>query len=597
MSLQFKRYEVGGVGKLIKDSKRRHTWTFSRLGEPYTVVAVDSIVSHKFRVNIQKTMLYDAKITEDQKKRGLEFEFANMTIKIKKMTDNRCELFVDLHRFVPDKTINESIAEPEPKSIPMTSSSIQYNETFLKFKRQTEQVNTDNSDKKKQSVAPPRATTQSWVNTQPDKNFNDLLIFNDDKDASSEDDFHNFGESNKMKRTTTDVARVSLRKPETQATDFDAGFKLENKSGLMKSKTNVVGFKDVFKPDAKSTKMVDFGDDFLNFDADHNKPVIPLRPSKSTVGMVSSKDTQQFNAPLQPKSNAFLAEPQALQQNKQKSMAHLANKGFLNNDLFDKHAKEQKDTGSVPSESKKKGFDFDFNFGNTNEKPKEPQTPEVVTRPQAHTMPSLPKYESTEKLGNYRQTESSNNLEKSSSQVFQDPYAVLNKPSDRIANPFDEEHVEPVNKPPTKFLQPKTSNDDMKNYSFNHHKSLSNGELDTHSDNPTDNLGHSTYNITPSEPEAQQDKKESNNIDGLEKFEMDGRFDFEDISPIKGEQMHEPDFYKQNYRDQHNGDNETFNINPNVNLSKKFAFGDENFNPFDTDSKGKQAQDVDDYMF
>ena len=70
MSIEFKQYEVESVGKLIKDSKRWHIWTFDHKGETYTVVAIDSLVSNKFRVKIQTSMLYDDKITDEQKNEG-----------------------------------------------------------------------------------------------------------------------------------------------------------------------------------------------------------------------------------------------------------------------------------------------------------------------------------------------------------------------------------------------------------------------------------------------------------------------------------------------------------------------------------------------
>lgn len=585
MLIEFKKYQVEGVGKLIKDSKRRHIWTFDRQGESYTVMAVDSLVSNKFRVKIQASMLYDDKITDEQKKRGLEFEFANMTIKIKKILDNRFELFVNLHKFKCDEVVNEKSETANPGINQISVSNGQLKDNVIKFKKSSEHLHTPMEEKKtrfnKQSL---RNNPVQRTSTQVDKNFNDLIMFDDEKDDSSDDDFQNFDAKTKIRRTVTDKPAHNNKLDGFARNDFGFGFGKGETINKTISKPNAINFKEGPKAEPQKKKMVNFDDDFLDFETDVKKPEPLNLNTFQKKEKVLQKGPNQFSQPLQVNKN--LAEPEVgnPQPISKQSGKQIANRGFLDNNIFDKLGKNPKEANSVPADSKKKGFDFDFDFGNLNQKRNDNGT-EEATKPQPYTMDNLPRDSSQQPTSPNRKVDKANCEDTNSNQEANDRYAALNLQQQAPVNPFDDEATH-VPQDRRVFTENVTSNDNIgennKNYSFNPQCSNSNCDFDNQKVYQENHQPQSNDNMIA------YDENEAAEHNNSHKYDNSQGFDLEDISPIKGAELYEPDIYKR--MDKPNGDTdaELKKDVEDLNLANKFDFGEEVFNPFDTSDKEKR---------
>ena len=166
MDIDFKSYTIEKVGKMIKDSKRKHIWKMNIKGVYFEVMALESVISSMFRVMIQEEVIFEKKVNEDERKKGIELEFNNVNLRFKKPND-QLELFVNLVKF----------------DVPKTKSKKELDAT-------TEKVNES------------KVKTQSPVKIDQSPN----IIFNSTQFEDSEDeDFETFGQKNKLEKYRTVV--------------------------------------------------------------------------------------------------------------------------------------------------------------------------------------------------------------------------------------------------------------------------------------------------------------------------------------------------------------------------------------------------------
>ena len=166
MDIDFKSYTIEKVGKMIKDSKRKHIWKMNIKGVYFEVMALESVISSMFRVMVQEEVIFEKKVNEDERKKGIELEFNNVNLRFKKPND-QLELFVNLVKF----------------DVPKTKSKKELDAT-------TEKVNES------------KVKTQSPVKIDQSPN----IIFNSTQFEDSEDeDFETFGQKNKLEKYRTVV--------------------------------------------------------------------------------------------------------------------------------------------------------------------------------------------------------------------------------------------------------------------------------------------------------------------------------------------------------------------------------------------------------
>ena len=261
--LEFGSYKVESVGKLVKDSKKRHIWSFYHNNESHVLIVTDSIMSNKLRVFIHRKKLYDDKINDQSKKQGLDFQYKQMTIKVKKVHDSRFDVFVNLHRFEPNKTVSEDSSQ----DFSYGSKEIGRFDSQIRSKRdsKSDMFKSDfgglnfKSDK---NMGINRAQTGKYKakKEKPVKrNFDDIVMFTANHDDSSEDDFDSFGQKGMKSREEKETKTAFL--------DFGGdGFgakKNQGFSGMKKKDKGFLNFGDGFgqKKPKKKDDFLDFGGD------------------------------------------------------------------------------------------------------------------------------------------------------------------------------------------------------------------------------------------------------------------------------------------------------------------------------------------------
>lgn len=178
MALQFHKYRIEGVGKILKDTKKKHTWSFSFKQEPYKLEVWDSLVSHKLKVEVQKKLVFNTRVTPVEKKKGLEFQFRDLAIKIKKVNDSLYELFINYERFLSKTTVEN------------------------KQEKKTEKIETKKIDKKitkKEKKAKKNGDKSQGI-------FDDIVMFEEAKVESDSEDFINFEGFEEKKKVNTDFS-------------------------------------------------------------------------------------------------------------------------------------------------------------------------------------------------------------------------------------------------------------------------------------------------------------------------------------------------------------------------------------------------------
>ena len=135
MALTFRKYHVEGMGKIIKDSKKIHVWSFDRNDKQYTLVLTDSVLSSKFRVQVQTELVYYGKLCESIKREGYKFEFGGMHMKLQKVNDSKYDLFIDSHRFVRDRSVEDDTDNLLRANEPIDDDTLQFAGFVKDFKK------------------------------------------------------------------------------------------------------------------------------------------------------------------------------------------------------------------------------------------------------------------------------------------------------------------------------------------------------------------------------------------------------------------------------------------------------------------------------
>ena len=97
---------------MIKDSKRAHMWIVFKDNKKYEIIAKESFVSKKFRFYVDRKLIAEFKTTEENKKKGFDFEAKSMYFHIRKVGSAKFGLFVNNIEFKPnDKVANSDIGQ------------------------------------------------------------------------------------------------------------------------------------------------------------------------------------------------------------------------------------------------------------------------------------------------------------------------------------------------------------------------------------------------------------------------------------------------------------------------------------------------------
>ena len=262
MTLEFKTYRIEKVGKLIKDTKKRHIWKLMHGGKYYEIKAMESLMSGMFRIMVQNDKLFSAKVTDDHKRRGIELEYEGLNFRFKKVSES-FDLYVNMNRFVPGATISGP-TPPTNKINTMTRAepTRQYNE-----------------DQKMQVVD--KSISESY------------LVYNQDFDNSDEEDgFDNFG--NKDKTTPRQNLTESRVRPGAKDTELNT-ITIQNKPTEVKGSMQFA-FK---KPGAPNVNTSSIGGQ-----APGNNS-INLSANKEVKG--SAKPFSKFGETPNPSDNDFLS--------------------------------------------------------------------------------------------------------------------------------------------------------------------------------------------------------------------------------------------------------------------------------------------------
>lgn len=98
--LSFLSYSVHEAGKLVKVSKKKHVWKFLVSGEFCELVASESVISHSFRAQLNRELLFEAKVSDKQLTAGIALVAPACHMIIRKADDAGFDLIVEDELFV-----------------------------------------------------------------------------------------------------------------------------------------------------------------------------------------------------------------------------------------------------------------------------------------------------------------------------------------------------------------------------------------------------------------------------------------------------------------------------------------------------------------
>lgn len=103
-------YGVLEVGRLVKSSKIRHEFALERRGANVELSIVESFVSDKLRIFIDRREIFTGKPTEDQRRKGLLIKTEDFLLRVKKTATRTFNIYIDGIKLVP-KSKND-VADP-----------------------------------------------------------------------------------------------------------------------------------------------------------------------------------------------------------------------------------------------------------------------------------------------------------------------------------------------------------------------------------------------------------------------------------------------------------------------------------------------------
>ena len=293
MSLEFKTYRIEGVGKMIKDTKKKHIWKFNYIGQYYEIKAMESLMSGMLRIMVQDDKIFSSKISDDQKRRGLELEYTGLNLKFKKISD-QIDLYINMNRFVPNSTIQ--LEKGPAFRIDPNNSRVKANAKPVTKKSNDQEVNMHMIEK---------SISESY------------LVYNKDFDDSDEDEgFDNFGEREKQSnRNSNNInnmgfnANIIQNKNAEPKVNMQFSFKKPGQTSInqsqqpISSRQNNQNQPNSFREDNPASTFgfndsVSKGnDDFLSFDFGNPKP--STQQQKQSVQQRSNHTPMNFNWSIQ----------------------------------------------------------------------------------------------------------------------------------------------------------------------------------------------------------------------------------------------------------------------------------------------------------
>lgn len=271
MTLEFKTYRVEKVGKLIKETKKRHIWKLSYNGKYYEIKAMESLMSGMFRIMVQDDKLFSAKVTDEHKRRGIELEYEGLNFRFKKVSEV-FDLYVNMNRFaagtkvtVPSGPINNVRIEPvrnKVNAMIRAEPTKQYNE-----------------EEKMQMVE--KSISESY------------LVYNQDFDDSDEDEgFNNFG--TKEKTASKQEFADSRIKTSIKDSGFNA-INIQNKPSEVKGSMQFA-FKKPVSSNVNTSNFGGQGQDTSQMNSSANKEAKGGANPFAKFGEVSSPSNNDFLA-------------------------------------------------------------------------------------------------------------------------------------------------------------------------------------------------------------------------------------------------------------------------------------------------------------
>lgn len=332
MSFEFQTYSIQKVGKIIKDSKKRHMWKFKLDQEYFEVKALESRISGKFRVMVQDSIVLTTKMNDEFKRKGVSVQAFGLELKFVKGND-KFDLYINDTKFIPQvkrtSILSKGIVSAKADNLPKDSRA-------------------------KLSMMDPYAD-QNYEDEPGEQTYQ---MFKADFDQSSDDDdFGNFEKTKKSDpsenldkfkspvsrsgfNTTPTIPTVTNIKTNSLNSQQDP-FK-NSPFGFNQPKNDIEPFKSPQQNFTKFVKPVSDDDDFLSFDfgpktTNPVKPSMPLAGPKTSIQGNQGKTSNAFPDPFKSSSNSntnsvTISEPSKFQvnQNKvnQKGTANLNNFNF-----------------------------------------------------------------------------------------------------------------------------------------------------------------------------------------------------------------------------------------------------------------------------
>lgn len=94
-------YGVLEVGRLVKSSKIRHEFALERRGANVELSILESFVSDKLRIFVDRREIFKGKPTEDQRRKGLLIKTEDFLLRVKKTATRKFNIYIDGMKLVP----------------------------------------------------------------------------------------------------------------------------------------------------------------------------------------------------------------------------------------------------------------------------------------------------------------------------------------------------------------------------------------------------------------------------------------------------------------------------------------------------------------
>lgn len=270
--IEFGNYLVEGVGKRFKDSKKRHMWNFYFKGTFYIITLKDSITSKMVRIFLNKQLLYDNKVSEEIKKKGLTFSNEAFSFTVIKFNDNQFDLLINGNKFISGLSleltndIKESVYEKEEELSPSKIANPIIRRNSL-WNNKTEKV---------------KSWFKRFNKKQEDKLLDDIVLCTGDDDSSDEsfDDFETKNKTDRKWKNTKPLDFEQRHQSDYKLSDRSnelklklkgkASYKLNNFDKELFQRKQSIKQLNALKQKNIKLKTIGLSKNFLNFNLDEN---------------------------------------------------------------------------------------------------------------------------------------------------------------------------------------------------------------------------------------------------------------------------------------------------------------------------------------